>query len=229
MEVNSAIAMAMQVLDKKNKEINFGSSQEKWEKIRDVLTSDVSSLRRNKVKAPKEKSEIKIKFREINCIRFSYSMLLILLLYIIIVTLLNGTIIKKTELAQQIIDEAKTKTEQVNGYTTKINARTKSYESVLEQLQEANERAEEKYKSKNAMPNLLSEIMFAIPKEVQILSLENTTEKHIIIKAQCSEYQYLGYFKSELQNRVILTNVTSTSGTMVSDMIQVTIEGDLPY
>ena len=83
--------------------------------------------------------------------------------------------------------------------------------------------------SKNAIPNLLSEIMFAIPKEAQILSLENTADKHIVIKAQASEYQYLGYFKSELQNRAILTNVTSTSGTMVDDMIQVTIEGDLPY
>ena len=71
--------------------------------------------------------------------------------------------------------------------------------------------------------------MFAIPKEAQILSLQNSEGKHIIMQAQASEYQYLGYFKSELQNRAILVNVKSTPGTKTNDMIQVTIEGDLPY
>ena len=71
--------------------------------------------------------------------------------------------------------------------------------------------------------------MFAIPKQAQVLSINNTDEKHVVIQAQSSEYQYLGYFKSEIQNRAILVNVTSTSGTRVNNMIQVTIEGDLPY
>ena len=72
--------------------------------------------------------------------------------------------------------------------------------------------------------------MFAVPKEVQILLIQNTNEKHITIEAQSSEYQYLGYLKAELQNRAILINVTSTSGTRESnDMIKVTIEGDLNY
>lgn len=228
-EVNSAIAMAMQVLEKKNKGVNFSNNQEKWEKIRDLLTSDVSSLGKNKVKSPKAHKEIKVNFKEINCIRFTYSVFTLLIVYIIITAVLHNQIDKKTNLAQEIIDDTKVKTQKVNEYTTLIDARTKNYEAILEQLKEASERAEENYRSKNAIPNLLSEIMFAIPKEAQILSLENTADKHIIIKAQASEYQYLGYFKSELQNRAILTNVTSTSGTMVDDMIQVTIEGDLPY
>lgn len=228
-EVNSAIAMATQVLEKKNKGINFSNNQEKWEKIRDLLTSDVSSIGKNKVKAPKAHKELKINFKEINCIRFAYSMFTLLIVYIIITAVLHNQINRKTDLAQEIIDDTKAKIQKVNEYTTLIDARTKNYEAILEQLKEANDRAEENYRSKNAIPNFLSEIMFAIPKETQILSLENTIDKHIIIKAQASEYQYLGYFKSELQNRAILTNVTSTSGTMVDDMIQVTIEGDLPY
>lgn len=229
MEVNSAIAMAMQVLNKKNKGVNFSTNQERWEKIKELLNSDVSSLGKNKVKQPKTKKDIKINFKEINCIRFAYSMLLILVVYIAITTFTNSQINKKIELAQEITDDAKTKISKINNYSTLIEARVDNYESILEQFEEANEKAQEKYKSKNAVPNLLSEIMFAIPKEAQILSLENTTDKHIVIKTQSSEYQYLGYFKAELQNRAILTNVTSTSGTMVSDMIQVTIEGDLPY
>ena len=72
--------------------------------------------------------------------------------------------------------------------------------------------------------------MFTIPKEVQLLSIQNSKEKHIIIEAQAAEYQYLGYLKSEIQNKAILINVTSTSGTrQANDMIKVTIEGDLPY
>ena len=71
--------------------------------------------------------------------------------------------------------------------------------------------------------------MFAIPKEAQILSIQNTEDKHIVIEAEANEYQYLGYLKSEIQNKAILTNVTSTSGTRTNDMIKVTIEGDLPY
>ena len=71
--------------------------------------------------------------------------------------------------------------------------------------------------------------MFAIPKEVQLIALDNSNEKHVVIQAQAEQYQYLGYFKSELQNKAILVNVTSTSGTRSGNMIQVTIEGDLPY
>lgn len=226
-EVNSAIALSLQVLNKKNKDINFSLNQEKWEKIRELLTSDVSTIGKNKVKNTNKTTTLNIK--DITCIRFTYFVAVILLIYIITTAILHNKIEDKTMLAQEIIDDTKTKTQQVNNYTTLINARAENYESILLQLQEASDRIAEKYKSKNAVPNLLSEIMFAIPKEAQILSLQNTTDKHIVIQAQSSQYQYLGYFKSELQNRAILTNITSTSGTMVNDMIQVTIEGDLPY
>lgn len=228
-EVNSAIALSMQVLDRKNKDINFSLNQEKWEKIRELLTSDISTLGKNKTRNKDKNKTTTLNIKEITCIRFVYFVVVLLFIYIITTLILRNKIADKTILAQEIIDDTKTKIEQVNNYTTQINARAENYESILLQLQEANDRISEKYRSRNAVPNLLSEIMFAIPKEAQILSLENTTDKHIIIQAQSSEYQYLGYFKSELQNRAILTNITSTSGTMVNDMIQVTIEGDLPY
>ena len=156
-------------------------------------------------------------------------MLTIFIVYIVITLLLHNKINNKILLAQETIEDTKTKTETLAKYTTLINSRTENYQKILEQLQEANDKIAESYKSKNAVPNLLNEIMFAIPKEAQLLSIQNTNEKHIIIQVQATEYQYLGYFKSEIQNRAILTNVTSTSGTRVNDMIQVTIEGDLPY
>jgi len=230
-EVNSAIAMAIQVLNKKNKESNFCSSQETWEKIKQVLKSDVGSIGKNKTKDKTSRGikTTKLNIKEINCIRFAYGMFIMFLIYFAMTSIIHKKINDKTELAQEVINDTQEKTEQVNKYKSLVEARTKNYEAVLEQLQEASDRASEAYRSKNAIPNLLSEIMFAIPKEVQILSINNSENKHVIIQAQSSEYQYLGYFKSELQNRAILVNVTSTSGTRSDDMIQVTIEGDLPY
>ena len=138
--------MAMQVLEKKNKGVNFSNNQEKWEKIRDLLTSDVSSLGKNKVKSPKAHKEIKVNFKEINCIRFTYSVFTLLIVYIIITAVIHNQIDKKTNLAQEIIDDTKVKTQKVNEYTTLIDARTKNYEAILEQLKEASERAEENYR-----------------------------------------------------------------------------------
>ena len=228
-EVNSAIALAMVVLNKTNKEINFSNKSEKIQKIYEILNSDVSALGKKGNKEKAQKESIKINIKDITCIRFTYSMLTIFIVYIIITLLLHNKINNKILLAQETIEDTKTKTETLAKYTTLINSRTENYQKILEQLQEANDKIAESYKSKNAVPNLLNEIMFAIPKEAQLLSIQNTNEKHITIQVQATEYQYLGYFKSEIQNRAILTNVTSTSGTRVNDMIQVTIEGDLPY
>ena len=70
--------------------------------------------------------------------------------------------------------------------------------------------------------------MFIIPENVQLTSIENTTDRHIVIKAQSTKYPGLGYFKTKLQTQNILTNVVSGSGTKQNDVISVTIEGDLP-
>ena len=228
-EVNSAIALAMVVLNKSNKEINFSNKSEKMQKIYELLNSDVSVLAKKGSKEKTAKIPIKINIKDITCIRFAYSMLTIFAIYVIVTLILHNKINDKTLLAQETIDDTKTKIETITKYTSLINSRTENYQKILEQLQEANDKIAESYKSKNAIPNLLNEIMFAIPKEAQLLSVQNINDKHIIIQVQATEYQYLGYFKSEIQNRAILTNVISTPGTRVDDMIQVTIEGDLPY
>lgn len=232
LEVNSAIALAMQGINKKNRHISFVDKSEKWDKILDLLNSDVKTISK-KSKGPKDsktKTTINFNVKQINCIRFAYSMLCLLIIYIAITTILHSKINNKTVETQEIIDDTIAKTETINKQTSLINSRAETYQEILNQLKEAEEQSANAYGSKNAIPNLLSQIMFAIPKEVQILSIQNTNEKHITIEAQASAYQYLGYFKAELQNRAILINVTSTSGTRQSnDMIKVTIEGDLPY
>ena len=228
-EVNSAIALAMQGLNRKNRHISFVNKSEKWDKLSDLLNSDVKKINKKKVNST-IKLPVNLKIKEINCIRFAYGTLCLFAIYIGITAFLHSKITDKTLETQEVIDDTIAKTASVTEQTTRINARTEDYEEILIQLKEAEEQATTAYSSKNAVPNLLSQIMFAIPKEVQILSIQNTNQKHITIEAQAKEYQYLGYLKSELQNKAILINVTSTSGTReASGMIKVTIEGDLPY
>lgn len=233
LEVNSAIALAMQGINKKNKNnISFVNKNEKLSQILDLLNSDVKPLSKKTKgsKSTKLKNAINFNVKEINCIRFAYGTLCMLIIYIAITTVLHSKINDKTIETQEVINDTMAKTENVNKQTALINSRAKNYQEILNQLKEADEQAATAYGSKNAIPNLLSQIMFAIPKEVQTLSIQNTSEKHIKIEAQSSEYQYLGYLKAELQNRAILINVTSTSGTRDSNgKIKVTIEGDLPY
>ena len=71
--------------------------------------------------------------------------------------------------------------------------------------------------------------MQKIPEEVQLLSIENTADKHIVIKAKCSEYTQLGYFIAKIKTSEILSNVVSSSGVKSGGEVSVTIEGDLPW
>lgn len=232
LEVNSAIALAMQGTNRKNKDISFVNRSEQWDKIKGLLNSDVKTIAKKpkSSKSFKGKNLVNFDIKTINCVRFAYSMLCLLLIYVGITAMLHSKISDKTLEVQEVIDDTIAKTASVTKQTSLINSRADDYQEILNQLKEADEQAAAAFGSKNAIPNLLSQIMFAIPKEVQILSIQNTNEKHITIEAQSSEYQYLGYLKAELQNRAILVNVTSTSGTReTNDMIKVTIEGDLPY
>ena len=109
-----------------------------------------------------------------------------------------------------------------------LNKRASEYSTLTTQLQTAAQKLSDINKSKNSIPNLLNKIMFTIPEKVQITSIENTTGTHIVIQAQASDYDQLGYFKAKLKTDNILTNVVSTSGVKQDGIVKVTIEGELP-
>ena len=67
-------------------------------------------------------------------------------------------------------------------------------------------------KTRNAIPNLLNQIMSIIPENVQLTSIENTSGTHVVINAQSNKYEQLGYLKAKIKADVILTNVISTAG-----------------
>lgn len=81
---------------------------------------------------------------------------------------------------------------------------------------------------KNAIPNLLNRIVYIIPQQVRVTSIQNTENRHIKIEAQASKYEQLGYFRAALSTSGYLENVKSTSGTKSGGTVVITIEGDLP-
>ena len=99
-------------------------------------------------------------------------------------------------------------------------------------LRNINDKIENDLSLKNSIPNLLVEIMSAIPRQVQITEIENTSQsegRHIVINAQSKYYDELGYFKAKIKEDRILTNVVSTQGEKQGEFVKVVIEGDLPW
>ena len=117
---------------------------------------------------------------------------------------------------ERIINSSKTEYEMGISTLTADNSDTDSGDSNLTVIQ------------KDAIPNLLNRIVYIIPRQVQITSIRNTEDTHIVIEAQAEKYEQLGYFKAALSTSGYLLNVTSTSGTKTDGVVQITIEGDLP-
>lgn len=76
-------------------------------------------------------------------------------------------------------------------------------------------------KTRNAIPNLLNQIMSIIPENVQLTSIENTSGTHVVINAQSNKYEQLGYLKAKIKADVILTNVISTAGQKDNNIVTV--------
>lgn len=233
-EVNSAIALAMQGLEPKNQETNFSDRGQTLQKILTVLTSDVKSSKL-RVKSEKPKRTFKeainaeLDFAETTLLRVVTMLLLIIILYIAMSEFLSSAINKKIAEAEEVTQASEAEVAKITQYTTLIDDRTAEYQKVVDSIDEANSQISENFSSKNAIPNLLNKIMQNIPTGVQLLSIENASGKSITITAQANKYDQLGYFKAVLEEEGILTNITTTKGTKQGDLINITITGELPY
>lgn len=233
-EVNSAIALAMQGLEPKNQELNFSDRGQTLQKIMTILTSDVKSSR-FRIKSDKPKRTFKeainaeLDFTETSLLRIVTMILLVIILYIAMSEFLSSSINKKMAEAEEVTKASQAEIAKITQYTTLIDDRTAEYQRIVDSIDEANSEISENFSSKNAIPNLLNKIMQNIPTGVQLLTLENPSGKNITITAQANKYDQLGYFKAVLEEEGILTNITTTKGTKQGDLINITITGELPY
>lgn len=212
-EVNSAIALALEGVGLGNKEINF-KSQNGTNKVKDLFRNDFKET---------------LDRVEKNLIRFGVALLLLIISYGIISQLIFNQITNKDQEIEGYIKDTQTQIATILSNSKIVNERTSQYQALIDKITETQNSVAENYARKNALPNLLTEIMFNIPKEVQLISIENPRSKNINIQARSKEYEQLGYFIAKLKNEGILTNITSTSGVKQGEFVVITISGDLPY
>ena len=161
-------------------------------------------------------------------IRSAYSLLILIIIYCGFSGLLAKQIKNKENEADQSISATNEQISLANKDNDSIKQKTSQYTSMIKSIEEANNKIADINKTKNSIPNLLNQIMTIVPENVQLTSIENTTDNHIVITAQSNKYEQLGYLKAKIKTDVILTNVISTSGQKESDVVTVKIEGDLP-
>lgn len=232
-EVNSAISLAMMGLGEGISGINFKKTSI-MDKLPSWLTADVGGTGK-KGNSVLSKSGLftwdlgqKLDKVEKNLLRSAASVLMLIIIYSAFSALLANQINKKSEEMQQSINDTNAQIASANSDNEKIKAKTNEYTNLIRSIEEANEKTALKNKTRNAIPNLLNQIMSIIPENVQLTSIENSNDTHIVINAKSDKYEQLGYLKAKIKTDVILTNVTSTAGQKESDVVIVKIEGDLP-
>jgi len=224
-EVNSAISIALQALDKENKNINF-TKESNLNKIFGLLQTDVSGKTINT--ATNSVNEFLNKFsKQYNITTTTFG--LITIMYIVGACIINNQLEKKIELANNSITNTNNRISTIQEYNRKFNSQINRYETLIANIENINDANSEDKRFRNTIPNLLNNIMAIIPKNVQLTSIENTSSTRIIINARSSKYEPIAFFKTKLKTEGILNNVVSDTGTAQGGYISVTIEGELPW
>ena len=240
-EVNSAIALAMQGLGYGIKTINF-KKQTLADQMPDWLKVDGNS---KKGKNSSSKKKTKSIFSSLNLsfdlkakwdntekwmLRLTSGIVAFLIIYFAMVTFLKVQTDNKIAEVELIKEDTREQINLADKDVQALNSKATNYETMTENLKNYSNEAQQKLRTKNVIPLLLTRIMNIIPKGVTLTSIENTSTSHIVIQAQSKEYDLLGFFKSKLIIDGILSpsTVVSTSGVKQSGIVKVVIEGDLP-
>ena len=236
-EVNSAIAVAMQGLGYGIKSMNF-KKPSLYDQLPEWMKIDISLGK----KGNKNKKSFnfslngKLDTTERWLLRATLGVFMLTILYSAFSVYLNSKINDKIIEAQEVTAYTDLQIQLADVDINNIKQMANRYVEMRNNLLDINQQIQENLNAKNSIPNLLVEIMTITPRNVQITEIENTTRikdngeeaSHIIIKAQSMYYDDLGYFKAKLAEDNILMEVTSTQGQKQGDFVQIVIEGDLP-
>lgn len=156
--------------------------------------------------------------------------LILTVLYIGIVEYINFELKNKEDSIEATRTDINKQISLIDKDKEKVDAKTSEYTTLTTNLQNATDALNDKNVYKNSITTLLSEIMYVIPKEVQLTSIENPSGKKIVINAQSSKYEQLAYFKALLKSKGVLepTSVVSSEAVKESSLVKIVIEGDLP-
>lgn len=241
-EVNSAIALAMQGLGRGIKSLNFLAKDWK-QNLKTLLTSDIGSLKSNKKKSS-SKPKMKIHFNtdmsgkfdkiEMILLRNIISAIMIIIIYSIASTVLISQINKKIDEANDVKEYTSEQLSLAQADDNKILTRAGDYRTYATNLENSASTLEVRRSRKNQITTLLNKLVYNIPDEVMLTEIKNTekteedgTVQHITIQAQSDRYEQLAYFKAKLKNSNILYDIISTEGQKEGNTVKITIEGDL--
>lgn len=231
-EVNSAISMALMGLGEGVGGMNFRAAAFA-DKVPDWLKIEVNP---NSSKAQQKNLGgfftwdlgQKLDRTEISLVRIANSLFLLLIIYTCFSLMLNNKMNDKMKEAQNSITQTTSQISLANSDNEKIKSKTNDYLNLIKNIEDANDRLTDRNRTRNAIPNLLNQLMSIMPQGAQLTSIENTKDTHIVINAQSTKYEQLGYLKAKIKSDVILTNVISTAGQKDNGIVTVKIEGDLP-
>ena len=231
-EVNSAIAIAMQGLNYGIKNMNF-KKPSLSDQLPDWMKLDVSLGKKEKKGDKKINLSLsgRLDATEKWLLRSAAGVLILTLLYSGFSFYLNNRISEKITETEAVSEYTDQQIQLANNDINSVKNKTNQYVEMKNNLTDINERLEEDLSLRGSIPNLLMEIMTSVPRDVQITQIENTVandERHIIIRAQSRYYDELGYFKAKLSEDGILNNVVSSQGEKQDDFVKIVIEGDLP-
>ena len=243
-EVNQAIALALQGMGYGARTINF-STDRKADEIKSMLsmnmTDIINSFKVQKADNGKEKNKPKLnvdlgflknksKNLDKSMTNAFISLLLITILYCAGSIWVSKQILSETDKVKDDVSYTQEQIAKATNDDSKINTKTNDYKRYKSNLENTSNVIETKRSRKNQITTLLNKIVYTIPKEVQLTEIKNEEKggkQHIYISAQSKKYEQLAYFKAKLKNANILDNVTSNEGTKSGDVVTTIIEGDL--
>lgn len=234
-EVNSAISLSLMYLGKGIEGMNFKSNTA-GDQLKNLLKVDLKPEQKGKEKAKTKASKIlltndlsePLDNTERALLRVVSSLVILFVVYTFFSTLLNKQMESKSNEANNSIASTSSQISLAKADDEKIKAITNNYSSMIKNLQEINDQIADRNKTKKAIPNLLTAIMYNIPEGVQVTSIENTSDTKIEIVAQSEKYEQLGFFEAQIENQGVLTNVVSSAGQKENNVVTVKIEGELP-
>ena len=231
-EVNSAISLAIMGLNEgiagmNFKKMSFVEKIPSWMKI-EIDPEKTKKEKKNKGGLLTWDLGEKLDKTEKSLVRIAVSLFLLVVIYSGFSGMLNYQMNKKEQEAEESMTQTNSQIALAKSDNEKIKTKTNDYSTMIKNLEDANDRITDRNKTRNAIPNLLNQIMSVIPEQVQLTSIENTTGTKVVINAQSSKYEQLGFFVAKLKNDVILTNVVSTAGQKDNSIVTIKIEGDLP-
>ena len=232
-EVNSAISLALSGLGQGISGINFKKTA-LMDKLPDLLKIEIGT-KKNKAEDKRFKGNIftmdfNVPFDKVEkgLLRGIVGLLIFFVVYCGFSILIKNQIEDKENQAQESINNTNSQIVLAEKDIQSLKNKTNEYTTKISNLQELNERLQENIKTKKTIPNLLNKLMYIMPSEVQVTSIQNTNGTHIEIQAQSENYAQLGYLTASIRTSGMLTNVISTSGQKENNIITIKIEGDIP-